>query len=83
MRDLSIRYSSPARLGDHVRVSVRVGDRTRVRLEMLSSIQCVADGRVCATATVTLAPIDTATGKVRRAWPPALINALANAQPAA
>lgn len=76
VRDLSIRYVRAARMGDVLDVSVRQGENTKMRIEMVSEFVRVSDGVVCAKASVTLVPVIARTGKMRRSWPDVLEKAL-------
>lgn len=77
VRDLSIRYLHPARHGEQIRVTVRLAQPiNKVRIVILSEFIRVKDDKLCATASVTIVPVDSVTGKVHRAWPAALKEAL-------
>lgn len=77
VRDLSIRYLQPIRHGEQIRVTVRLAEPiNKVRLAILTDFIRDSDGKLCATACVTVVPVDTDTGKLRRAWPTALAKAL-------
>lgn len=70
--EMNIRYRTPGLMGERVRISV-VPEPTRgVRLSITSEMKRTSDSVVLATAQVTLAPVDAATGKLRRKLPPAL-----------
>lgn len=77
VRDLNIRYMSPLRLGDQARVTIRLGESTnKVRISIKTQFIRSLDEKLCATAEVTVVPIDTATGSIRRRWPEPLKRAL-------
>jgi len=77
VRDLTIRYQVPPRMGDDVLVSIVMPDvKGKVRIPIHSQFIREADGVVCATAQVTLAPVDVDSGKLKRLWPDVLTKAL-------
>lgn len=77
VRDLSIRYRKPALLGDEITVSVKlVSSPSMIRIAIESEIVRERDSVLLATAVVTIAPINTKTGTVRREWPDVLTRAL-------
>lgn len=77
VRDLRIRYLSPAKLGEDITISVRMEEPNgRVRIVIHSDFTRESDNTVCARAEITLAPIDIANGKVCRVWPDVLKDAL-------
>lgn len=76
VRDLQVVYLAPAKLGDVVDVSVRLASaESRMRVPLESEFR-LAGGKVCATARVTLVPIDANTGRPKRRWPQALTDAV-------
>lgn len=77
VRDVSIRYASPARLGDSIAVTIRLAaEQTKVRLTIFSDFIRQSDKKMCASAKIIVVPIDVETGKIRRIWPDALKEAL-------
>lgn len=77
VRDLSIRYITPIRIGEEVEITTRLADQTnRVRITILYEFIRVSDGHVCSTAQVTLVPINFKTRAVHRKWPAELSAAL-------
>ena len=72
--DLAIRYYKPVFLGEEILVKARPRPRQGVRLIWDYELTRQAE-RVC-TATVTLAPLDRATGKLYRRLPDRLAQAL-------
>lgn len=76
VKHVSMEYLRPARLGDEVKIIIRLGEPvTKVRVTVLSQFVRVEDNEVLATASVTIVPIDCDTGKIRRVWPEELTNA--------
>lgn len=73
---LAITYVSPARLGEAVTVSVVAAGGGRVRVGLASEVVAAATGRLVARATVVLAPVRVADGRLVRALPPRLAEAL-------
>lgn len=74
--ELSIRYRRPARLGDAIAVRARLAAVERVRLVWDYAIES-PDGAIgYATAKVVLVPVDSARGKIVRAWPSPLREAI-------
>lgn len=77
VRDVAIRYISPARLGDTIEVTIRLkNEKNKVRLTIFSEFIRQSDKQLCASANIIVVPIDTETGKVRRVWPEPLKKAL-------
>lgn len=77
VRDVSIRYTSPARLGDEIEVTILLADeRNKVRLTIFTEFIRQSDKQICASAKIVVVPIDAKTGKVRRVWPERLREAL-------
>lgn len=77
VRDMSIKYSHPARHGDDIKVTVRLGHPiNKVRLVILSDFIRIKDNKLVASASVTVVPMDIDSGKLRRKWPSALTHAL-------
>eukprot|EP00171_Calliarthron_tuberculosum_P015748 IDg15748t1 len=77
--DLLLRFRSPARMGDVINVSVELQPQPRrsVRLVVHSAMSRVDDGALLATADVTLAPVNTESGLLRRRLPATLAEILA------
>lgn len=76
VKHVSMEYLRPARLGDQVKIIIRLGEPvTKVRVTVLSEFVRVEDNEILATASVTIVPIDCDTGKIRRVWPEELTNA--------
>lgn len=74
VRDLALRYLAPAKLGDEVEISVRIEPSdSKVRIPISSTMVRTKDGTTCATALVTLVPVDAANGRVRRDLPEPLV----------
>ncbi|GAB0491433.1 hypothetical protein MMPV_002686 [Pyropia vietnamensis] len=73
---LAITYVSPARLGEAVTVSVRAQAGGRVRVGLESEVVAAATGRLVARATVVLAPVRMADGRLVRELPSRLAGAL-------
>lgn len=76
VRDLNVRYLSPARLGDELFITISLQYDGKVRIPIQSEFIKANDGTVFATAQVTLAAIDMTTGKLRRKWPQVLTDAI-------
>lgn len=77
VRDISIRYLSPARLGDTLKVTIRLANEpNKVRITIFSDFVRESDNQLCASAKVIVVPVDSETGKIRRAWPQPLTTAL-------
>lgn len=84
VRDLQLRYLAPAKLGDELLVTIRVAaSDSKVRIPIESQFLRVADGKMCATSTVTIVPVDAKTGRPRRVWPQPLTDSLRGAMEAA
>lgn len=81
--ELNIRYRTPGLMGECVRISV-VPENTRgVRISLTSEMKRTSDNALLATASVTLAPVNTETGKLRRKLPHAITQLLkSNTTPA-
>lgn len=77
VRDLQLRYLSPAKLGDDVLVTIRVAPTdSKVRIPIESEFVKVDNGKVCATALVTIVAVDVNTGRPRRVWPQPLTDSM-------
>lgn len=74
--DLGIQYHRPARMGEEVVVKVALEPIEGVRLMFDYQVESAATGECYATACVTLVPVDRATGRVMRRWPPELVSVL-------
>lgn len=84
VRDLQLRYLSPAKLGDDVLVTIRVAATdSKVKIPIESEFVRVEDGKTCATAMVTIVAVDASTGRPRRAWPKPLTDSMRGAMDAA
>jgi acyl-CoA thioester hydrolase len=74
--ELSLRYHRSAVMGEQLTISARC-DRHGVRLVWEYGIHNQAQ-HLCVSATVTLVPVDRSKGKIMRAMPAHLANALAH-----
>lgn len=73
VHELSVKYLSPARMGDEIAVTVDLAPpECSVRIPVESKFIKLADDTILATALVKLVAIDTATGRPRRKIPGAL-----------
>lgn len=79
--DLNIRYLLPAKMGDNIYITVRQSDgKSKLRMVIDSEFRRNHDHVLIAKASVILVPVNTQTGKLRRAIPKQLIDALENAK---
>ena len=77
VRELNVRYKTPLRMGDEVRIVTRLGKETnKVRLCVKTDFIRVSDGALCASGQVTNVAVSMETGTLLRRWPPALEKAL-------
>ncbi|MBW4655155.1 MAG: acyl-CoA thioesterase [Kaiparowitsia implicata GSE-PSE-MK54-09C] len=79
--DLSLRYHQPLRMGDIALVKTRINQMEGVRMVCDYRIEQAATQKLCATAQVTLVPIDQEKGKIMRQLPPTVKQALTRLMP--
>jgi acyl-CoA thioester hydrolase len=73
--NMSLRYHLVVKMGEMVDVMVRIAPPDRLRLNWEYEIR--TDQQLCVTATVSLVAVDRSKGKVLRAIPPVLQEAIA------
>jgi acyl-CoA thioester hydrolase len=73
--NMSLRYHLAVKMGEMADVMVRIAPPVRLRLNWEYEIR--TDRQLCVTATVSLVAVDRSKGKVLRAMPPVLQDAIA------
>lgn len=80
VRDATVRYISPAVLGDDIEVSIQMQNPAgKVRIVIESEFVRLSDQKLCARGQVTVVPINSDSRKVCRVWPDVLRQALSPA----